>query len=358
MPYVTKCPACKRQHYFSQPPKGDGVVPVICAGDQCGKEFFWVRLQSIARARQDDFHGPFAVGWEVKSGPEEVAKRLHTLDGVTFIDAYDQGERIDTFSKEDKQVKEGVCAGQCLHWARRVLLGGRATYWTPEKKDSDRKKHLRGVVAQKQREGSKGFRVSTWANDAAAMDEAAVELVGKAKRPFGQIVLNTSRTEEIFAGGIDSFMTQLLDRTDFVPGCCVVICVGLAKGVGASGGELGGHAVALHYADDQRLSIFDPNIGMFACSTKKSAHTALNELIGSCWVDVLEWAPDNRFGFSLFRAAGSKTPVDPRKVVDYSAPSPSANALLNKQLLPAPTEKDEAASVSAGLSALRNRRRK
>jgi hypothetical protein len=86
-------------------------------------------------------------------------RTLPRFSGVATLEAaYNQGKRIQTFTPSVQQIQEGVCAGQSLHWIRRVLQGGCESYKLPEVKGSvhrtdeelarkQRKQHAGGAMA-------------------------------------------------------------------------------------------------------------------------------------------------------------------------------------------------------------------
>ena len=59
-------------------------------------------------------------------GTDMAMQKLKSV--ATFVAAYSQGARGKAFTPNNKEVGEGQCAGQCLHWIRRVLQGGREGY--------------------------------------------------------------------------------------------------------------------------------------------------------------------------------------------------------------------------------------
>ena len=101
-------------------------------------------------------------------------------------------------------------------------------------------------------------------------------------------------------------------------------------GIGEAGGQIGGHAVAVHYAKNNQLRIFDPNIGVFSCTSKGELKAALLAMIDVGWVKILGWQLDKEFGYSLFESRHSVVDVKPgQSAVQYTV---SMEATANQAL--------------------------
>ncbi len=169
MPAYFTCPKCKRNTYGkNKPPSGDDYVHSLqCM--RCGlKGIYWVATEDMAQDLARQLHvsrDQIAVGVsdspielidpEVATGDTE--KILPRLSGIARLEAaYSQGERTKAFQPGNKVAQEGHCEGQCLHWIRRVLQGGRETYKaaTDQHQTDDqiaskqKKQNLMGIVAQ------------------------------------------------------------------------------------------------------------------------------------------------------------------------------------------------------------------
>jgi hypothetical protein len=166
MPYYFTCPSCKKPNYgYKDAPKGLSYFPGLqCA--RCGvKGIAWVEHDRISI---DEPRHMWAVGvgqsdiayLNPEAATDSADMAMQKLKSVaTFVAAYNQGARGEAFTPNNKEVGEGQCAGQCLHWIRRVLQGGREGYLAPTRKgtktrsdqelsDKYKVQHLGGAVAQ------------------------------------------------------------------------------------------------------------------------------------------------------------------------------------------------------------------
>jgi hypothetical protein len=168
MPYYFTCPTCNKPNYgYKDPPAGDEYYDNMQCG-RCGqKGIKWVASESVANG----VGGPrnlIVIGApqspieykeaEVATGKleERILPRLAPY--ASFVAAYSQGGRWSGFTPGAIKVKQGQCEGQCLHWIRRVLQGGRVNYKVATVKDNhvrtdaeisqkEKKQHLVGQLA-------------------------------------------------------------------------------------------------------------------------------------------------------------------------------------------------------------------
>ena len=97
--------------------------------------------------------GDSPIGWmesDLPTGRTEGI--LERLPFAKLEAPYSQGARTKAFLPSATLVKEGQCEGQCLHWIRRVLLGGRETY----KPSSDKQLSDEEIVRKQQRQHKAG----------------------------------------------------------------------------------------------------------------------------------------------------------------------------------------------------------
>jgi hypothetical protein len=143
MPYHFVCPSCKQNNYGYQnaPPAGKYIPNLKCI--RCGVSgIAWVAAgestDGTSAPPEKVAVGAFQsdIGYltpNVATGHTEMSlKKLNKV--ATLTSSYNQGVRIKEFTPNISAIQEGVCAGQCLHWIRRVLQGGREDYLAPAKK--------------------------------------------------------------------------------------------------------------------------------------------------------------------------------------------------------------------------------
>jgi hypothetical protein len=419
MPHYFACPACKQKNYGQQSaPAGQQYrYGLRCA--RCGKRgIYWVADAGTRDLLIEQKHVS-AEDIAVGSGTSNIrwmepeAPSGDTFDGIvnllkgnaTFVAAYSQGVRTKEFKDRSRifdKVEEGQCEGQCLHWIRRVLQGGRETYRVEPNKgatsrgdwdirEKQMNQHFAGAIAQAQREKSlgtrnpqldeitryfterrkaAGFTLSgdgkTWTyladqearwvamkqQEKAALDAANVtgfyghsweklkveldrQLKGAeamkqtSKRPFSNIVATKSLNRTPYASTA-GFVKVLMADGAFKAKTCALLGIGLRVGRGEAGGEISGHAIAVHWKSDIELFLFDPNIGVFSSGNKAALGKALEDLVGLGWSQVLEWELDGTYGYSLFEWRGSETDVQPREKPMLVSPSDVATGLENK----------------------------
>jgi hypothetical protein len=169
MPYYFTCPSCHQKNYgYKTAPVGTSYFDQLqCA--RCGmKGIAWVASQNLVgrvgtpseRVAVGAGESPIAyMNPSIATGnlESQVVPRLSGM--ATLVAPYSQGERGKAFTPNVQAIGEGQCAGQCLHWIRRVLQGGRETYLSPTRKgtvtrtDEElsrkyKKQHMIGAAAQ------------------------------------------------------------------------------------------------------------------------------------------------------------------------------------------------------------------
>jgi len=169
--------------------------------------------------------------------------------------------------------------------------------------------------------------------------------IARTKRPFSGIVALKSKDRETCAGGTKTFADTLLADTDFKVGVCALVSAGLKIGIGESGGKISGHAIAVHYAKSNLLRIFDPNIGVFTCTSKGGLKAALVAMIDVGWVKVFGWQLDDQFGYALFEARASAVDLPPKQQAVHYTVSVETTAMQNKAVIPSSTQAPKVAPV-------------
>lgn len=178
-----------------------------------------------------------------------------------------------------------------------------------------------------------------WEEIAKSLDTKLAEAaVAKKKRPFSGIVCLKSLNRETCAGSTTAFADKLANDPGFKVGTCALISIGLQIGIGEGGGAISGHAVAVHYVKSNLLSLFDPNIGVFTCTSKGVMKAALIAMIDRGWVKVFGWQLDDQFGYSLFETRASTAEVTPKQQQVHYTVSAQTTAIQNKNVIPSSTE--------------------
>ena len=162
--------------------------------------------------------------------------------------------------------------------------------------------------------------------------------IARKKRPFSGVVALKSLNRETCAGGTTAFADKLLADSDFKVGVCALVSAGLKVGIGESGGKISGHAIAVHYAKSNLLRIFDPNIGVFTCTSKGGLKAALVAMIDVGWVKVFGWQLDDQFGYALFEARPSAVDLPPKQQAVHYTVSAETTAIQNKTVIPSSTK--------------------
>jgi hypothetical protein len=328
-----------------------------------------------------------------------IGDRLDMMDvvvaeaGVVRLNDFSQGDRIKQFEKAGTDVSAGICEGYCLHWIRSALQRkGGTQYGQRLDTAREKKRHERAADAyrkmkndqsnvmarvkedqtrefdrqlmeylKKNRETdimslkdggveyayseeqiplfnwvkklreeywcevddrkTKGFYKYNWHQFAKELDEKI-----KGKRSFSGIFCCKAKDMDVHEGGVASFTEAVCGNKHFKVGCCALFKVGIGKSK---------HAVAVHYEEENKFVLFDPNIGFFQCAGMGKFKDALNVLIGKSW-KILGWELDNRFGYAIFRVGAQAEDGGAAKPELQFTPSVLATAFLNKH--PAPVK--------------------
>jgi|GEM_PF-3557892 len=135
MPYFFVCPKCNSKNYLKKDyPEPDKFKENLKCMRCDLKGIYWVQNEATAKLLAQQLKVPLtmiAIGvGESSIGSKKDEDILERLKPSELKAPYSQGQRTKEFSPGTQAVKEGVCEGQCLHWIRRVLQGGRETYET------------------------------------------------------------------------------------------------------------------------------------------------------------------------------------------------------------------------------------
>jgi Yersinia/Haemophilus virulence surface antigen len=303
----------------------------------------------------------------------KAAELMSKLTGgkVALVDSYEQGTRIKAFTPGDKELGKGLCEGQCLHWLRRVLQGGKAEYRI-SKLDADgserspdqllskaKQQHAGGVVVQRMladdvrqavvahtakqvadrlnaliakgqltapeaqalmnKYGEADFYKTDWNKLAAMLDAKVKGTVLARKRGFSGIVCISAKTRGPMplAGLVRDLESQGLFQA--------------GRGALISGGvNGGGHAVAAYVRSGGEMYLFDPNYGIFRCSNAGGLREAIVTLIGKIWPELQKWRLDNEYGYAVFEAKESEADVRPGQHAVSFKHGESSTFLANK----------------------------
>ncbi|MGE0757197.1 MAG: YopT-type cysteine protease domain-containing protein [Pirellulaceae bacterium] len=438
MPYYFTCPKCNGKNYgYRNAPTGSSYYDNNqCT--QCGeKGLFWVANEQTANRLTQQLGTPrtkIAVGATESSIPYmdpqvatgNTAKVLSRITAhATLVAPYSQGERCKAFTPTVTAVGEGQCAGQCLHWIRRVLQGGREVYLVPREKNGatrtdqqlvnkQKKQHLIGAKTQvmldrakqdvpeqriaeidrriqeflrsrgitlvgdqwqvtssspaertlkmnliRQAESKRDALVEKmnregifsygWTELARELDGVVDRHLGGSKRSFSNIlaVKCVNRRDGTFGSGqASSFANAVINDGEFLAGRCAMLSVGLRVGIGEGGGSISGHAIACHFKSPGELYIFDPNLGIFQCTSKDKCRQALTALMGEAWTRDLGWQLQGTFGYAIFRANRTVEPSRPgEREVDLTVSEPRPTTFRNLALGTIPTSPSTTAPV-------------
>jgi Yersinia/Haemophilus virulence surface antigen len=203
------------------------------------------------------------------------------------------------------------------------------------------------TVSRMQRERTEAYERASaageykahWAEISQDLDKQVADALKKTqKRPFSGIVAIKCLPRVRFEGGTEPFIKKLATDDELKEGSCALVTVGLKIGVGESGGRISAHAVAIYFARQNEYYLFDPNVGVFSCSSKDVLKKALGALINDGWVKILGWQVDGEFGYSVFKAVSVPSLVTNTQLpVDYKS-SPQATGTQNKGVIPASTK--------------------
>jgi hypothetical protein len=426
MPYYFTCPGCQqRTHGFQYAPSGTSYYNVNCS--HCNAGIAWVagaevkpagvppKLKAIGVGTSDILYSePGLTGKEPKAWAELLSPH-GTLQAY-----YSQGERSKAYTPlvpTLAKVADGQCEGQCVHWIRRVLQDGNATYRVErikkgiERSDSDIQDHqlkqtkvgaavqltlkaqlashneampakreefeqkLKDMLARKgilmtwTRSPDGNYRYSynggaslsqeEWDATLAKVKKArelflaqgsfyqsgydalaqSLDPALKSKRPFSGVVATKTLEQKQYSGNsaFQQFAQALCNDSDFHAGSAALIGASLAAGntAGEAGGNIGGHAIAVHYKRDNELYLFDPNVGVFLCRQKGDLKRSLEKLVNDGWEGKLRWNLTDEYGYSLFERRPSPQAVGIRETPVVTTPSPVTTYYENKQVIPA-----------------------
>jgi hypothetical protein len=323
---------------------------------------------------------PSDIGWFDPDGRAEIQKEVVSLmrNVATLTSSFNQGERQKALLPQRVDVAEGLCEGMSLHWIRRVLLGGKESFTVDKRKRGvDRSdavrlaklkrqltvganvqvtdvqsawndRHLTGLGFTKlggdqwsipanlqtlwDQTQAKGIYAKHWADLSAAYDRQLNVGDRRSARPFSNIVcVSSMRRREQPLG---DFVANMCRDTAFGPGTAVLLSIGLRVGVGESGGAISGHAIAAYCRSDNEQFLFDPNIGVWVCTTRDRLRQAIELLVGTGWTTRLQWRLEGTYGYSLFQARATEANVAPRERPLLMTPSPQTTAIENRGLMP------------------------
>ena len=202
------------------------------------------------------------------------------------------------------------------------------------------------LTAQKTARENAGVYKHHWAQISKDLDARMLAVTAtQKKRTFSGIVAIKAGNRVKINGGTSAFADKLLADPDFKVGTAALLSSGLLVGIGEAGGTISGHAVAVHYAKNNLLRLFDPNIGMFACTSTSALKAALVTMIDSGWVKVFGWQLDKEFGYSLFEAKHSPVEVAPKQVTVKYTVSAETTSVQNQVVLPKSYEAPKMAPV-------------
>jgi hypothetical protein len=369
------CPSCNKKSFQSDRLPESGVV-ISATCKRCKKPIKWVANTDDAKQVRGlvAISGGIATLADKEPGVaignnEDVANLVTTRTPAKLADAYRQAERHMDYTPTWTDVKEGVCEGQCLHWLRRVLTGGRLVYKPrdPSKSrgreqqiagatvqralkgnviNSIRQQNWQNIVQQAQDKGytqarvdalAKNFEQATkyrydWDAIAEKLDEKTAEAGVGRTHGFSGIVCIKSDNLKDFGEGPRAFVEALMADEKFEVGTGVLISSNL-QGSGENGGTIGGHAIAAYFKSSDVLLFFDPNVGIFHCKTKDDLTKALAVLMGS-WSAIKGWTLTNKFGYSVF--TNRETPGEVRAREKHVPVTGSAQGTYyaNKTVLP------------------------
>lgn len=428
MPYFFTCPGCQQKtHGFQYAPSANSYYNVNCA--HCNAAIAWVanaevrptgvppKLKAIGVGTSDVLYSePGLAGKEPKAWAE-----LLSPNG-TLLAYYSQGERSKAYQPVIPalaKVADGQCEGQCVHWIRRVLQEGKATYRVErvktgvERSDTDiqdrqlkqtkvgaavqltLKSQLeshnaampakqaefdrklqdllarKGIVMTRTPKPEGGYRYNyseaqrggvsqqDWDDTLAKVKKARELFVAQgsfyqsgydqlaktldpalnSKRPFSGVVATKTLDQKQYGGtnAFQQFSQALCNDPDFHAGSAALIGASLAAGntAGEAGGNIGGHAIAVHYKRDNELYLFDPNVGVFLCRQKSDLKRSLERLVNDGWERKLGWNLTDEYGYSLFERRASPQAVGIRETPVVTTTSAGATFHENKQVIPA-----------------------
>ncbi len=397
MPYVFECPQCHEKNYgFQTPPTANAEGSfnyfdnLTCA--RCGVAgLYWVAnergAQALGQGQPPVLRNRIAIGvqqsdigWFDPQGRAEIQKEVvNLLRGCATMDAsFSQGQRRKELLPTRLDVAEGLCEGMSLHWIRRVLQGGKTTYKVDKRKSAIERSdavmltklkrqltvganvqvtevrqewtdaYLTGLGFTKsgtlwsipstladlwEQTKTKGKYAKHWAELSREYDRQLNVGGRQSSRPLSNVVAISSTVRS--AQSLGTFAAGLCRDPAFRVGTAALLSVGLRLGVGEAGGAISGHAIAAYVRSDTEHYLFDPNIGVFVCTTRDNLRRAIELLIGTGWTTRMNWILEGTYGYSLFQARSSPTSVQARERPLQMTPSPQSTAIENQDLLPA-----------------------
>lgn len=396
MAYYFECPQCHENNYglrTAPTATADGRITYFddlkCS--RCGVAgLYWVANERAAevltRQRVPVPRNRIAVGiwqssigWFDPQGRAEIQSEVVGLlrNHATLSASFNQGQRHSALLPERVDVAEGLCEGMSLHWIRRVLQGGKTTFKVDKEKGNVSRsdavmlaklkrqlsvganvqvtevrqewtdQYLRGLGFTKSgtqwsipstlstlwdETQAKGKYAKHWDQLKAEYDRQLNVSGRQSARPFSNIVAVSSTVRS--AQTLADFAAGLCRDPAFRAGTAALFSVGLRVGIGEAGGRISGHAIAGYCRSDTEFFLFDPNIGVFTCTTRDNFRGAVEVLIGEGWTTRLNWVLEGTFGYSLFQARSSPSSVQPSERPLLMTPSPQSTAIENRGLLP------------------------
>jgi hypothetical protein len=397
MAYYFQCPVCHENNYGLKqaPTAGPGGSYNYYSNLKCSRcgasGLYWVLTETAA---QDLSKGPPVVprnrvavgawqsdiGWFDPDGRAEIQEEVvNLMRGVATLSAsFNQGQRQRALLPQRVDVAEGLCEGMSLHWIRRVLQGGKTTYTVDKRKDGiDRSDAVRLAKLKRQltvganvqvtevqgawsdryltnlgftklggdswsipsnlrslwdETKAKGIYAKHWADLSGAYDRQLNTGGRQSSRPFSNLVCISSTTRS--TQPLADFTANLCRDTNFGPGSAALLSVGLCVGVGEAGGSISGHAIAAYCRSANEQFLFDPNVGVWVCTTRANLREAIERLIGTGWTTRMQWVLEGTFGYSLFQARATEANVQPRERPVQMTPSPQSTAIQNQAVMP------------------------
>jgi virulence surface antigen len=163
-----------------------------------------------------------------------------------------------------------------------------------------------------------GFYGEGWQDLAQQLDSWVNQKMKATKRRFNNIVSVKSVDRKKYTE--QPFAAVMVQDLDFGPGTCVLISAGLKKGSGEAGGSIGSHAIAAHFKSTKEIYLFDPNLGIFECTSKEQFRRTLETMLDNVYPNDFKWKLDQEFGYALFRARGeTQANVSERTLRHYAS---------------------------------------
>jgi virulence surface antigen len=365
--YQVTCPRCRRMEVSARAPTGTQFLECDC-GEKLGSGLTWRTV-------------PTGVRFDVAVGrltSQQTEYETLTTAGLTLVEGgrFKQSERIPKVrdfnartvdgEKAAKNVEAGICEGQCLHWIRRVLQGGRLDYDTSRDKrnvarsstDADerlvRQANAAGELQRLNKE--MGLRYSQWEAYAQEADrkisDAKGKSVGAMTRRFANIRISKHLTDKVW-GSIDEYLRTLFQEDAFTTPTVSAAVLGL--GVIGTGEDkktsISGHAIAV-FRDRRRAlyNLFDPNYGVFSAPDMERLRAGTLALITRVWTSygTNPWQLTMECGYTVFEAIVQSTPAPstPQASTHEARILVSQGNLSGRSSPPPPTVEIELAPVT------------